>query len=163
MSDSRYVVVGVGNAFRSDDAAGLEVASRLQGEVPAGVSVISCPQEPSRLFDAFAGAAAAVLVDACSSGAEPGTLHRFDAAAAAIPARVLRSSTHAFGVGETIELARALGKLPATVIVYGVEGEEFAAGEGLSPRVEAAVARAAASVLEDLEQLTKEEPCTSAH
>jgi hydrogenase maturation protease len=163
MSGGSLVVVGVGNPFRSDDAAGLEVASRLAGEVPAGVSVIACPQEPSRLLDAFDGAAAALLVDACSSGAEPGTLHRFDAGAAAIPARVLRSSTHAFGVGETIELARALGKLPATVIVYAVEGEEFAAGEGLSPRVEAAVGRAASSVLEDLERLTREEPCTNAH
>jgi hydrogenase maturation protease len=161
-SCDRCVVVGVGNAFRSDDAAGLEVASRLSGRVPAGVDVITCQQEPSRLLEAFKGAGAALLVDACSSGAEPGTLHRFDAAGAAIPARVFRSSTHAFGVGETIELARALGKLPATVIVYGVEGEEFAAGQGLSPRVEAAVARAAASVLEDLERLTKEEPCTNA-
>jgi hydrogenase maturation protease len=161
MSEGRCVVVGVGNTFRSDDAAGLEVASRLEGRVPAGVGVITCGQEPSRLLDAFEGAAAVLVVDACSSGAEPGTLHRFDAAGAALPERVFRSSTHAFGVGETIELARALGKLPGTVIVYGVEGEEFAAGEGLSPRVESGVGRAAASMLEDLERLRREKPCTN--
>jgi hydrogenase maturation protease len=154
-------VVGVGNEFRSDDGAGLEVASRLGGRVPAGVTVITCRQEPTRLLDAFEDAAAALVVDACSSGAEPGTLHRFDAVTAPLPDRVFRSSTHAFGVGETIELARALGKLPATVIVYGVEGEEFTAGDRLSPRVESAVERAAASLLDDLERLTKEEPCTN--
>ena len=161
MNEGRCLVVGVGNEFRSDDAAGLEVASRLEGRVPAGVRVITCSQEPSRLLDALDGTAALLVVDACSSGAEPGTLHRFDATAAAIPARIFRSSTHAFGVGETIELARALGKLPATAIVFGVEGEEFAAGTGLSPRVESAVRHAASIMLNDVERLTKEEPCTN--
>ena len=72
------------------------------------------------------------------------------------------SSTHAFGVGEAVELARVLGKLPDRVVVYGVEGGEFAAGEGLTAPVEAAVEPAAQAVLDDLEQLLREEaPCTS--
>jgi hydrogenase maturation protease len=157
----RYVVVGVGNPYRRDDAAGLEVAARLAGRVPAGVEVITCAQEPSRLLDAFEGCGAALVVDACASGAAPGTVHRFDAAVGAIPAKTFRSSTHAFGVGEAVELARALGRLPSTVVVYGVEGEAFEAGEGLSPPVAGAVSHAAERMLADLELLTKEEPCTS--
>ena len=74
------------------------------------------------MIDAIEGREAAVLVDASSSGAAPGTIHRFDASAEPVPARSFRSSTHAFGVGEAIELARALGKLPGTVVVYGIEG-----------------------------------------
>jgi hydrogenase maturation protease len=158
---SGYVVVGVGNEYRRDDAAGLQVAARLQGSVPAGVSVVTCPQEPSRLLDAFEGMRCALVVDACSSGAEPGTVHRFDTADGAIPARVFRSSTHAFGVGEAIELARALGRLPASVIVYGIEGAEFGGGEELSAEVAAAVERTAGLVQHDLEELTKEAPCTN--
>jgi hydrogenase maturation protease len=157
---SRYVVVGVGNEYRRDDAAGLKVAALLEGRVPDRVSVVTCPQEPSRLLDAFEGVDGALVVDACSSGEEPGTVHRFDAAHGAIPERVFRSSTHAFGIGEAIELARALGRLPASVIVYGIEGAEFGGGEGLSPEVVAAVERTAAFMREDLEQL-REAPCTS--
>jgi hydrogenase maturation protease len=156
----RRVLVGVGNAFRGDDGVGLAVVDRARAAVPGGVEVVTCEQEASRVIDALEGADAAVLVDAVSSGAEPGTLHRFDAADGPVPARAFRSSTHAFGVGEAIELARALGRLPASVVVIGIEGSEFAAGDGLSPAVEAAVAPAAEAVLAELQP--EGAPCTSA-
>lgn len=151
---TRRVVIGVGNAYRGDDGAGLAVVERLRGRVPDGVEVVGFEQEPTRLMDAWDGADAVVVVDAVASGGEPGTLHRFDASADAVPARVFRSSTHAFGVGDAVEIARALGTLPRRVLVYGIEGADFDAREGLSPRVEAAVGRLADTVLEEL--------CTSA-
>ncbi len=157
-----HVVIGVGNALRGDDGVGLAVASALRGRVPGGVAVVPCEQEPSRLLDAWQGARAAIVVDAAASGSEPGHVHRFDASETAVPAGVFRSSTHAFGVGDAIELARALGRLPRHVVVYGVEGGDFAAGEGLTTQVQASVEKVAGSVLEDLERLTREEAaCTS--
>jgi hydrogenase maturation protease len=144
----RTVVVGVGNGFRRDDGVGLVVAERVRAQ-SSRVEVVSCEQEPSRLLDAWAGADVALVVDAVSSGAEPGTVHRFDAAGQAVPSKVFRGSTHAFGVAEVIELARALERLPERVLVYGVEGSEFAAGEGLSPAVAAAVDPLAAELLEE--------------
>ena len=146
---SRVVVVGIGNAYRGDDGAGLAVAERVHGRVK-GVEVVTCEQEASRVIDAIEGRDAAVLVDASSSGAVPGTIRRFDASKESVPARSFRSSTHAFGVGEAIELARALGKLPGTVVVYGIEGEQFSAGEGLSAAVAAAVEPAADAVMGEL-------------
>jgi hydrogenase maturation protease len=164
LNAERYVVIGVGNGYRGDDGVGLAVAARLRTRVPAGVDVIPCEQEPSRLIDAWQGAATALIVDAVESGAEPGTVHRFDASTTPIPAQALRSSTHAFGVGEAIELARALGKLPGRVVVYGVEGGEFGAFQGLTAPVEAAVERTANAVLDDLDRLSREElPCTNEH
>lgn len=157
-----HVVIGVGNVYRRDDGVGLAVAARLRGRVPSDVDVVEYEQEPSRLIEAWQGTAAAFVVDAAGSGAEPGTLHRFDASAHAVPGRIFRSSTHAFGVGEAIELARALGKLPRRIVVYGIEGGEFAAGQGLTAPVAAAVEPAAQAVLDDLERLMREEePCTS--
>jgi hydrogenase maturation protease len=156
------VVVGVGNEYRGDDGVGLVVAARLHDRLPEGVEIVRCEQELSRLIDAWQGADAAIVVDAVQSGSEPGTLHRFDAHHDAIPARVFRSSTHAFGVGEAIELARALGRLPDRVVVYGVEGGDFTAREGLTAAVEAAVERCASAVLDDLQKLGREERmCTS--
>ena len=66
-------------------------------------------------------------------------MHRLDAAAAPLPATVARGSTHAFGLAETIELARTLGRLPQRLTVYGIEGGCFDAGDELSPPVRAAV------------------------
>jgi hydrogenase maturation protease len=157
MSAPRRVVVGIGNGFRRDDGAGLEVAARLTGRVPAGVAVLSCEQEASRLLEAFENTSTALIVDAVLSGAEPGVLHRFDISDGPVPAKVFRSSTHAFGVAEAIDLARALGTLPAHVVVYGIEGTDFTAGQGLSAPVEAAVDGAVEAMLADLE----EDPCTS--
>jgi len=133
------VVIGVGNAFRGDDGAGLAVVEGLRGRLPAEVEVVACEEEPTRLMDAWAGAEAVFIVDAVASGADAGAVHRFDASTDRIPARVFRSSTHAFGVPEAIELSRALGTLPARVHVYGIEGAVFDAREGLSAPVRAAV------------------------
>jgi hydrogenase maturation protease len=87
-----------------------------------------------------------VVVDAAASGAPPGTIRRFDARAGRLPARLMRSSTHALGVPEAIELARALGRLPARVEVYAIEGARFTAGAELSPAVEQAVGELAESL-----------------
>jgi hydrogenase maturation protease len=146
---SGTVVIGVGNAFRGDDGAGREVAKRVQERVPGKLEVVVCGLEPTRLIDAWEGADAALLVDAVSSGAKPGTVHRFDATAEALPSREFRSSTHALGIGETIELARAIGKLPPRVVVFGIEGEVFGSGTELSGPAEEGVERAVELVLEE--------------
>ncbi len=131
------MAIGVGNVYRGDDGVGVAVAERLREEPGLEVAVVE--QEPTRLLDAWAGADLALVIDAVSTGGAAGTVHRFDASSRPIPAGVFRGSTHAFGVAETIELARALGRLPARVIVYGVEGEDFAAGESLSDAVAGAI------------------------
>ena len=154
---SRDVVIGIGNAMRGDDAAGVAVVDRLRARVAPDVDVVACSAEPSRLMEAWAGATSVTLVDAVSSGAPPGTLRRFDATDTAVPARAFGGSTHAIGVAETIELARALGKLPHRVCVYGIEGGDYAPGAALTPRVDAAVDAVVHAILSDLE----EEPCTS--
>jgi hydrogenase maturation protease len=156
---TRTVVIGVGNPLRGDDAAGVMVAERLRPRVPKGVEVVACDEEPSRLMEAWEGADCVVLVDSVSSGQPAGTLHRFDAGEEPVPACTFRSSTHAIGIADTIELARALGRLPRRVRVYGVEASGFVTGSSLTPAVEEAVEFLVKDVLRDLE----EERCTSAH
>ena len=153
---SRTVVIGIGNSYRGDDAAGREVARRVQERVPDEVDVVVCGLEPTRLIDAWEGADAAIVVDAVSSEAEPGTVHRFDATSQALPSREFRSSTHALGITETIELARAIGRLPARIVVFGIEGEVFGSGTELSGPAQEGVERAVELVLE-------EAGCTSRH
>lgn len=161
MTDGRHVVVGVGNAYRGDDGVGLAVVERLRAHIPDGVKVIACEQEPTRLLDAWEGAEAAIVIDAVASDGEPGALYRYEASEEPVPARVFHSSTHAFGVGETIELARTLGKLPRDLVVYGIEGETFESGDELTPSVAAAVGRAVDAVLADVQLWTEKETCTN--
>jgi len=134
-------VIGVGNALRHDDAAGLEGARLVRTLVdPAAVAVLEHEGEPLALIDMWQGTESVVLVDAIHSGAPPGTIHRVDISSEPIPADLRgSSSTHAVGIGEAIELARALGRLPRRVVVYGVEGVRFDAGSGLSEEVQAVI------------------------
>ena len=162
MTARRHVVVGVGNAFRGDDGVGLAVVDRLRARAPDEVELVVCEQEPTRVLDAWQDAESVTIVDAVASGGEPGALYRYDATDRPIPSRVFRSSTHAFGVGDAIELARAVGKLPARVVVYGIEGQTFESGDELSAAAAAAVEPAADAVLAEIEQLNaKGRPCTS--
>ena len=132
-------VIGLGNDWRSDDGAGLEVARRVGGRQLDG--------EPIALVEALSAGGEVTIVDAVSSGAPPGTVHEFEAGAEPLPARLFgTSSTHALGLAEAIELARSLGRLPARVRVLGIEGARFDYGRGLSPDIEEAVERCTRSI-----------------
>jgi hydrogenase maturation protease len=147
---SRLIVIGLGNAFRGDDAAGVALARAL-GEDPR---VIVHEGEPIDLLDRWEGASDVIVVDAVNSGAPPGTIHRLDPLAEPIPTALSRGSTHALGLAEAIELARALDRLPHRLVVYGIEGERFTAGEALSPAVARAVERLRSELRERLGKCT---------
>lgn len=143
------VVIGVGNALRHDDAAGLEVARRVAARAP-GIAVREQEGEPLGLLEQWRGAAAALVVDALRSGASPGTVSRLDLSERPLPAPLPGStSTHAIGLGEAIELARALGRLPPLLVLYGIEGRCFTAGRGLCREVSDAVAAVTDAVLSE--------------
>jgi len=147
----RRVVVGVGNSWQSDDGAGLAVARRLRELVPEDVDVLELEGEPVTLVEAWAGADEAWVVDAVSSGARPGTVHRVDAAEAPLPRELSTASTHLFGIGESVELARSLGRLPERLVVYGIEAAQISAGPELSPEALAGVEETIKRLLQELE------------
>lgn len=132
-------LIGIGNRFRRDDGAGLEVVRRLRLAHPPGVVLIEQEGEPASLIEAWSTADEALVVDGISSGSMPGRLHRFDVTEAPLPAEIFNPSTHAMGLPEAVELARELDRLPGRLVVYGIEGESFEAGEGLSDPVQKTV------------------------
>jgi hydrogenase maturation protease len=144
------LILGTGNALRGDDAAGLHAARRLRGRLPASVTVIEREGDLATALDVWKGHDAVVVIDAMRSGGRPGTIVRLRAHERALPIGFARSSTHSFGLAEVVELGRAMQALPASVIVYGIEGKSFALGEGLSPEVEPAVGEVVECVLREV-------------
>jgi hydrogenase maturation protease len=149
-ANARILVIGIGNEYRSDDAAGLVVARRLRQLSLGNITVIEESGEGTDLMESWKGADTVIIVDAASSGAKPGTIHRIDAGAQRIPTGLLRYSTHAFGVGEAVELARAMNRLPPRMVVYGIEGERFDEGTALSRAVQGSVDTVVDLVLKQL-------------
>ncbi|MEN3538136.1 hydrogenase maturation protease [Microbispora sp. ZYX-F-249] len=146
------VVVGIGSELRGDDAAGLEVARRLRGTLPPSVAVVENGGDPAALVEAWSGAALAIVVDAVSSGAPPGTVHL--PAEPPAPSRQ-PSGSHALGLADAVELGRALGRLPGELVVVGIEGGDFTPGAPMTPPVLAAVRRTARGLRE---RLSRERP-----
>lgn len=155
-ANARILVIGIGNEYRSDDAAGLVVARRLRQLSLGNITVIEESGEGTDLMESWKGADTVIIVDAASSGAKPGTIHRIDARAQRIPTGLLRYSTHAFSVGEAVELARAMNRLPPRMVIYGIEGERFDEGTVLSRAVQGSVDTVVDLVLK---QLRTAAPC----
>ena len=107
--------------------------------------------EGAALMEAWQDAMAVILVDAARSGAAPGTIHRFDVSHVPVPSRFFHYSTHAFSVAEAVELARAMNQLPSRIILYGIEGRDFAAGERLSSEVAAAAEELVRRIRQELQ------------
>ena len=149
-NESKVVIIGLGNTYRSDDGVGIVVLRRLRKRVPAGVTTIEESGEGAALLDAWKGATTAILVDAVHSEAPPGAIRRLDASVEPIPSRFFHHSTHAFGVAEAVELARALSELPPRLVVYGIEARNFSAGKALSAQVEQAAGAVVAQVLKEM-------------
>jgi hydrogenase maturation protease len=121
------VIIGLGNDFRHDDAVGLVAARRLHGLEHEG--------DIGDLISRWEGLERVILIDAVSSGAAPGTIHRLDVTVSPVPRELFKNSTHALGLADAIELSRALGTLPHEVLIYGIEVRDTTAGIGLSPEV----------------------------
>lgn len=127
------LIIGIGNDFRRDDAAGLIAVRALREKNLPNVDIVEQSGDGASLMQAWSGAETVILIDAVSAGREAGTIYRIDANHDVIPAGLFGASSHLLGVGEAVELARALGELPSRLIIYGIEGGNYAIGEGLSP------------------------------
>ena len=161
MTDDAYVargrralVVGLGCIDRGDDAIGPVVAARVDAAVTAsglaGVRVI-VHEDPTALVEEMADSEVTVIVDAMRSGAPAGTvtLHEAGRDEPALSARTSTgpAGTHGLGLAAAIELARALDRLPARVVVVGIEAVDFEHGHALSVPVKDAVPRAVEAIL----------------
>jgi hydrogenase maturation protease len=152
------VIVGCGNAARSDDGAGVEVI-RLLSQRPCavrdGVVLIDAGTAGMDVMFRVRGAAHVVIVDACRSGQEAGAVFRLPAREAMTPAE------HGF----TLHGLRWDHALYAGTRMYGehfvdraevilIEAQDLGFGLDLSAPVRGAVAR----VVELLEALA-DGPC----
>ena len=144
------LLIGVGHEGRRDAAAGVRVARLGRALLWPRARVIECAGGATSLLEAWQGEPVVVVVDAMSSGVPTGTVRRLDASRTPLPAELFRGSTHGLGLPEAIELARSLGQLPPSLVIYGIEGANFEFGTRLSYPVECGVREAALLISEEL-------------
>lgn len=143
-------VVGIGNEFRSDDGVGLAVLRQLKENMPAGARAVELTGDQSYLLELMSSTEGMIIVDAAQSSAPAGTVFRMDVINEPLPEDFLPFSTHALDSVTAIELARALGSLPDSVLIYGIVGRSFEFGSNLTPEVDEAVEITCTRIIDDI-------------
>lgn len=151
--DSPLRIIGVGQEWRGDDAAGLLVARQLREFAGPQVTILENSGSMSDLLAAWQGAGWVILADAVRGGGRPGEIYRFPVSERPLPAELFpATSTHAWGVAQAVALSRVLGALPPHLVVYGIEGRNFDLGQELSPAVARAVPEVARRIRQEIQE-----------
>ena len=134
-------ILGIGSPF-GDDRAGWEAAALLQQRCRVGaadrqVDIRTLDRPGLLLVGQLAGTASLVLIDAVRSGAAIGAIHRFTGSE--LSRRRPEVSSHAGGVMEAVQLARALGDVASNLLIFGIEADPANLGDNLTPAVSAAL------------------------
>lgn len=158
------LVIGLGNPFRGDDAAGLLVAETIQTLHFPGVRVVAGVSDGASLVVLWKEVASCYVVDCTVSGAPVGTIRRYDVPKDSIPERLFSSfSTHAFSVTQAVALARQLGRLPERLVVFGIEGYCFETGRPPSPEVTQGVEAVVQQISADVSRVGRESAVSLPH
>ena len=146
MTSPSILVIGCGNVLRGDDAAGPILVRRLGNRgLPEGVRCVDGGTGGIDVVLQMRGVPEVILIDACRSESEPGSLFEIPPAEFENLPPPAGLDLHAFRWDHAVALARSLLRedYPQTVTAYLIEGERFEVGEGLSPAVDRAVDRLA--------------------
>ena len=138
------LIIGCGNVLRGDDGAGPALVQRmLRRELPPRLRCVDAGTRGMHVVSLMKGIRQVVVVDACRTGNEPGTLLE-------VPAEQIERvsaddgvNLHAFRWNHAIAFARwsLTDSYPRHVTAFLIEGRRYDVGMELSPDVDAAVDR----------------------
>ncbi|MFW2332843.1 hydrogenase maturation protease [Ilumatobacter sp.] len=131
------VVIGVGNRDRGDDAAGPAVCDRIAA-LAGGLRTVVLESSTIDLVNHWSDDDLVAIVDAARPDGHPGRIVEHDGLVErlVVPGT---ASTHSIDVAGGIELARAMGRLPAALTIISIEGGSFAFGAPLGTEVRRSV------------------------
>ncbi|MGI6417171.1 MAG: hydrogenase maturation protease [Thermoguttaceae bacterium] len=150
----KTLVLGLGNWIVSDDSVGLRVAAEL-AKVLADRDDVEVSEDywgGLRLMERLVGYDRAIVIDAISTGAAPGTIHHLTPDA--IPTQ-RSASAHDMNLPTALELGRQAGlELPPNheILLVGIEAQDILTfADECTPEVAAAIPAAVEEVLKLLE------------
>ncbi len=147
-------VLALGSAHGDDRAAWL-VTDRLKREQITGLKA-DIVSEPLAILNYLEDCKTLILLDACRTGGEPGTIHRLVWPDPRIQSDV-SNSTHGFGVASVLAMAEALGRLPPRVVLLVIEADNCQPGDELSAALSSTLNDLYSLVLAETNQVLQKE------
>ncbi|HUN27303.1 MAG TPA: hydrogenase maturation protease [Steroidobacteraceae bacterium] len=151
---SGVLVLGLGNVLLRDDGIGAAALARLERDylIPPGVRLVEGGTLGLALLDEIAQAEHVILVDAVATDGPPGSLVRLDGTDV-IDAVRERLSVHQVGVADLLDVARLIGRYPASVVLLGVVPGAIDLSVTRTAAVERALDALVASIVLGVERL----------
>jgi len=153
----KVLVLGLGNTILTDDGVGIYVMREIQKTLQHRNLFF---QEASlaglRLLDILAGYDAVVIIDSIKvQGGQPGDIFELDPDSLRSTTRL--TSVHDVNLATALELGKQMGiPMPRTVKIYAIQAEDTDTfGERCTPKVEAAIFRAAQLIADQIIPLVR--------
>lgn len=152
MAQKKVIILGVGNLLLKDEGLGVHVVKEMENrKLPPGVEVIDGGTATMDLLSIIYESERIIVIDALTSGGEPGTIYRV------VPEDLMTEterplSLHQVGLLEVLGMAEQLGG-HGKVVIIGVEPKEISWGTELTVEVEAKLPRVIEAVLEELREI----------
>ena len=123
-----------------DDGIGIHAAEALRHEnLPSNAAVFSAETRAFDVLEYMDGCDKAVIVDAYRKGGAPGSIYRFTFDPAGDMDESINLSMHDINFIDALKAGRGIYKLPAEIVIIGVEPEILECRLGLSPKLNDAI------------------------
>lgn len=135
-------IIAVGNSLYGDDGIGEAVLEQIREKnLLPGAELIDVGTDALSMIDHFSDDMFHIVVDAAKMGLEPGDVACFAPDQVGLRINWDHLSLHGFGLAETFNMARGIGRMPGRLKVIGVEPGSIIIDQGLSAEVSAAIPR----------------------
>jgi hydrogenase maturation protease len=133
----KIVIIGVGNLLMGDDGIGIHAAEALLHEnLPSNVAVFSAETRAFDVLEYMDDSDKAVIVDAYKKGGAPGSIYRFTFDPASdILDESMNLSMHDINFIDVLRAGKGIYKLPAEIVIIGVEPDVLECRLGLSDKL----------------------------
>ncbi|AGL03458.1 hydrogenase maturation protease [Desulfoscipio gibsoniae] len=130
----QVLVLGLGNLIMSDDGLGVYAVNELKKQkwLP-GAAILEVGTSIINYLEEISHAQNIIVIDAISFGYPPGKIYRFNFDDIDWPSASL--DAHGISLPAIIAMARVISRLPAKVIIYGIEPAFVLLGSKLSEPV----------------------------
>ena len=148
------IIIGIGNEFRGDDSAGIQVVRLLRASAVSQVEIIEHDGEGIDLIHAWDGYSRVIVIDAVVCDDPVGTVRRIRVTRDTLQLAEYRCSSHRFALPDAVKLAATLDMLPESLIVFGIAGNHFDFGSKPSSAVSEAIVETVELVLKEVSQVS---------
>lgn len=136
--NSDILIIGIGNEWIGDDAFGIYAVKKLQKQHPDLGRFQLISGDLSRLLTLWENKKVIIIDAACSTTKPAGHVYESDSYHNMVSYDNVFYSSHSFGLEEILQMASAIGRLPPSLKLIGVEGSNWQKGHPISKEVKKA-------------------------